>query len=151
MVGLQSKNHSLHYNINLSYSKTHAFDKTWIPAWIQSNRVYLAKTNERLTKGSRDYSDALIENTLTYDGHIGKHNINLVLGQTFEDERTNLLTGWANDLTEPYFLQLQNGATRDANSYEYKHTLASYLARLNYNYAEKYLRSSRCRPTLLIC
>lgn len=141
MVGLQSKNHSLHYNINLSYSKTHAFDKTWIPAWIQSNRVYLAKTNERLTKGSRDYSDALIENTLTYDGHIGKHNINLVLGQTFEDERTNLLTGWANDLTEPYFLQLQNGATRDANSYEYKHTLASYLARLNYNYAEKYLLS----------
>lgn len=141
MVGLQNKNHSLHYNINLSYSKTHVFDKTWIPAWIQSNRVYLAKSNERLTKGSRDYSDALIENTLTYDGHIGQHNINLVVGQTFEDERTNLLTGWANELDEPYFLQLQNGTTRDASSYEYKHTLASYLARLNYNYADKYLLS----------
>lgn len=40
MVGLQSKNHSLHYNINLSYSKTHAFDKTWIPAWI-SQTVFI--------------------------------------------------------------------------------------------------------------
>ena len=64
MVGLKFKNHGLHYNINLSYSKTEAKDKTWIPAWIQSNRVYLDKSNERLTKGSRNYSDALIENTL---------------------------------------------------------------------------------------
>ena len=141
MVGFTPKNHHLNYKINLSYSKTHAKDKTWIPAWIQSNRVYLAKSNETLTKGSRDYSDALIENTLTYDGHIGQHNINLVLGQTYEEEHTDLLTGWAHDLSEPYFLQLQNGSTRDASSYEYKHTMASFIGRLNYNYAEKYLLS----------
>ena len=85
MVGVHSNNHHLNYKINLSYSKTHAKDKTWIPSWIQSNRVYLAKSNETLTKGSRDYSDALVENTLTYDGHIGLHNINLVLGQTYEE------------------------------------------------------------------
>lgn len=118
MVGVHSNNHHLNYKINLSYSKTHAKDKTWIPSWIQSNRVYLAKSNETLTKGSRDYSDALVENTLTYDGHIGLHNINLVLGQTYEEEHTDLLTGWAHDLSEPYFLQLQNGAKRDASSYE---------------------------------
>ena len=70
MVGIKSKNHGLHYNVNLSYSKTEAKDKTWIPSWIQSNRVYLAKENERLTKGSRNYSDALVENTITYNGTI---------------------------------------------------------------------------------
>ena len=70
MLGLNNKNHSLHYNLNLSYSKTHAKDFTWISAWAQSNRVYLDKSNERLTKGSRDYTDALIENTLTYEGHV---------------------------------------------------------------------------------
>ena len=141
MVGVHSNNHHLNYKINLSYSKTHAKDKTWIPSWIQSNRVYLAKSNETLTKGSRDYSDALVENTLTYDGHIGLHNINLVLGQTYEEEHTDLLTGWAHDLSEPYFLQLQNGAKRDASSYEYKHTMASFIGRLNYNFAERYLFS----------
>ena len=145
MVGLTSKNHSLHYNINLSYSMTHATDKTWIPAWIQSNRVYLAKANERLTKASRDYTDALIENTLTYDGHIGKNNINLVVGQTYEEEHTNTLSAWGVEFAEPYFLQIQNAATRDANSYEYKHALASYIARLNYNFDEKYLLSAIIR------
>ena len=145
MVGFNSKNHHLNYKINLSYSKTHAKDKTWIPSWIQSNRVYLAKANEQLTKGSRDYSDALVENTLTYDGHIGQHNINIVAGQSYEEEHTDLLTGWANEFTEPYFLQLQNGATRNASSYEYKHVLESYFARLNYNYADKYLLSAIIR------
>ena len=116
MVGIKSKNHSLHYNINLSYSKTHAKDFTWIAAWAQSNRVYLDKSNEKLTKGSRDYSDALIENTLTYDGKIGKHNINLVVGQTYEEEYTDELTGWAVNFPEPYFLQLQNGASTYSSS-----------------------------------
>ena len=145
MLGLNLKNHNLTYRINLSYSKTHAKDFTWIPSWIQSNRVYLAKTNEQLTKASRDYSDALAENTITYDGRFGKHNINFVGGITYEEEHTDLLTGWANDFTEPYFLQLQNGAKRNASSYEYKHALASYFARLNYNYDEKYLFSAIIR------
>ena len=145
MVGIKSKNHSLHYNINLSYSKTHAKDLTWIGAWIQSNRVYLDKTNERLTKGSRDYSDALIENTLTYDGKIGKHNINLVVGQTYEEEYTDELTGWALNFPEPYFLQLQNGSSTYSSSYEYKHALTSFIGRLNYNYDEKYLISAVIR------
>ena len=39
MVSLQNKNHKLSYKLNLSYSKTNAQDKTWIAAWIQSNRV----------------------------------------------------------------------------------------------------------------
>ncbi len=145
MIGLKSKNHSLHYNINLSYSKTEAKDKTWIPAWIQSNRVYLDKSNERLTKGSRNYSDALIENTLTYNGTIGKHNINLLAGMTYEEENTSLLTGWGINFPEPYFLQLQNAANTFSSSYEYKHALASYVGRLNYNYDEKYLLSAVVR------
>jgi TonB-linked SusC/RagA family outer membrane protein len=145
MLGLKAKNHSLHYNVNLSYSKTNAKDYTWIPAWIQSNRVYLDKSNERLTEGYRTYADALIENTLTYDGIIGKHHINLVAGQTYEEENTNTLTGWGIDFPEPYFLQIQNATTTHAESYEYKHALTSYFGRLTYNYDEKYLFSAIVR------
>src|SRR5574344_1012850 len=145
MVGFNSKNHHLNYKINLSYSTTHAKDNTWISAWIQSNRVYLDKSNERLTKGERTYNDALIENTLTYDGTMGLHNINLVLGQTYEEENSNMLTGWGVNFSEPYFLQLQNAAKTYSSSYEYKHALASYIARLNYNYDEKYLISAIIR------
>ena len=145
MIGVDSKNHSLHYNINLSYSKTNASDFTWISAWAQSNRVYLDKTNERLIEGSRTYSDALIENTLTYDGQLGKHHFNLVAGQTYEEENTHLLTGWGINFPEPYFREIQNAATTHAESFDYKHAIASYIARLNYNYDEKYLLSAIVR------
>lgn len=145
MFGIDSKNHKLNYKINLSYSKTHCKDFTWIPSWIQSNRVYLAKSNERLEKASRDYSDALIENILTYDGTIGKHHINIVAGQTYEEENTDLLTGWGLNYTEPYFLQLQNGSDTYSSSYEYKHAILSYIGRVNYNYDDRYLFSATVR------
>ena len=145
MLGIESKNHKLNYRINLSYSKTHCTDFTWIPAWVQSNRVYLAKSNERLEKASRDYSDALIENILTYDGTFGKHHINVVAGQTYEEEHTNTLNGWALNFTEPYFLQLQNGADTYSNSYDYKHAIFSYIGRVNYNFDDRYLFSATVR------
>lgn len=145
MIGIDSKNHKLNYKVNFSYSKTHCKDFTWIPAWVQSNRVYLAKSNERLTKASRDYSDALIENTLTYDGTLGLHHLNVVVGQTYEEENTDLLTGWGINFTEPYFLQLQNAASTYSESYEYKHAICSYIGRINYNFADRYLLSATVR------
>ena len=145
MIGLESENHHLNYKLNLSYSKTHAKDKTWISAWIQSNRVYLDKSNEKLTEGTRTYSDYLIENTLTYDGTIGLHHINLVAGQTYQEENTHTMTGWAVNFSEPYFLQLQNGADTYSESWEYKHAITSFIGRLNYDYDGKYLLSAVVR------
>ncbi|MBR1547647.1 MAG: TonB-dependent receptor [Prevotella sp.] len=141
MIGMSSKNHKLNYKLNLSYSKTYATDKTWVSAWIQSNRVYLDKSNERLTKGTRQYSDFLAENTLTYDGTLGKHHINLLGGITYQEDNTNEITGWAVNFSEPYFLQLQNGGDTYSNSYEAKHAMASFIGRLNYDYDGKYLFS----------
>ncbi len=145
MIGLKSENHKLNYKLNLSYSKTYAKDKTWVSAWIQSNRVYLDKSNEKLTEATRTYSDALIENTLTYDGTIGLHHANIVVGQTYEEENTHELNAWGVNFPEPYFLQIGNATTRDASSFETKHALTSYIARLNYDYDGKYLISGIIR------
>ena len=145
MLGVDSKNHKLTYKLNLSYSTTHATDKTWISAWIQSNRVYLAKENERLTKAHRHYGDFLVENTLNYEGTIGKHHINLLGGVTYEEENTNTLSAWGLNYPEPYFLQIQNAEKQNGDSYEYKHALNSYIGRLNYDYDGKYLLSAVIR------
>ena len=145
MLGLESKNHKLSYKLNLSYSKTYAKDKTWVSAWIQSNRVYLDKTNERLDKNSRMYSDFLIENTLTYDGQIGKHHANIVVGQTYQEEHDDVLNGWGLNFSEPYYLQLQNASNRYSSSTEGQHGIASYIGRLNYDYDGKYLFSAVLR------
>lgn len=141
MIGVESKEHKLNYKLNLSYSKTHAKDKTWIGAWIQSNRVYLDKSNETLTENKRTYSDFLVENTLTYDGTIGLHHINLLGGITYEEENTHLMDAWGKNFPEPYYLQVGNAETRDAATTEVKHALTSFIGRLNYDYDGKYLLS----------
>ena len=145
MIGLANDNHKLNYKLNLSYSKTFAQDKTWVSAWIQSNRVYLDKSNERLDKNRRTYSDFLVENTLTYDGTFGLHHLNLLGGITYEEENADILNAWGVNFAEPYFLQLQNAASRNASSTETKHALASYIARLTYDYDGKYLLSAIIR------
>ena len=90
LVNWEQKDHKLTYKINLSYNKTHVKEHTWVPAWIQSNRVYLDKSNERLTNLSRSHTDALIENTLSYEGTIGRHHVNALVGQTYEDRTLNI-------------------------------------------------------------
>ncbi len=145
MIGFEQKNHKLNYKLNLSYSKTFAQDKTWVSAWIQSNRVYLDKSNERLDKNRRTYSDFLVENTLTYDGTFGLHHLNLLGGITYEEENADILNAWGVNFAEPYFLQLQNATSRNASSTETKHALTSYIARLTYDYDGKYLLSAIIR------
>lgn len=145
MVGLKSRNHKLAYNINLSYSKTIAKDFTFVPAFIQSTTNYLSKSNETLSEGYRSYGDALVENTINYEGKIGRNHINAVVGQTFERELFHTLTGKGVDMPEPYYLQVNNASTTAATSLESEHVLVSYIGRINYDFDEKYLISATAR------
>ena len=145
MVGLKSSNHYLAYNLNLSYSRTYAKDLTFVPAFIQSTTNYLSKSNENLSEGYRSYSDALIENTINYDGRFGRSHFNVVAGQTFERELFHTLTGTGVNLPEPYYLQVNNAEETSATSFESEHVLASYIGRIIYDFDEKYLISATAR------
>ncbi len=145
MVGRESKNYSLAYNLNVSYSKTLAKDFTFVPAFIQSTTNYLSKSNETLSEGYRNYSDALIENTITYDGKFGRSHINALVGQTFEREVFHTLTGKGVNMPEPYYLQVGNAETTSSASSETEHVLASYIGRVNYDFDQKYLLSVTAR------
>lgn len=145
MFGVKSRNHSLSYNLNLSYSRTYAKDFTFIPAFIVSETNYLAKTNETLNQGYRSYTDGLIENFVTYDGKMGKHHLNIVAGHTFQRESYHTLSGIGTTMPEPYYLQVGNAETRNASSYESEHVLTSYIGRVNYDYGERYLFQATVR------
>jgi TonB-linked SusC/RagA family outer membrane protein len=145
MVGLKSSNHKFDYNLNLSYSKMVAKDFTFVPAFIQSTTNYLSKSNETLVEGYRTISNALLENTLSYDGKFGLHHINAVVGQTFERELRHTLTGTAFNMPEPYYLQVDNTEETKGASDESEHVMSSYIGRINYNFDEKYLISATVR------
>ncbi len=145
MLNINRSNHKLDYNLNLSYSKTACEDFTWIPAFIQSTTNYLSKNNETLTEGLRTYTNMLAENTLTYDGEIGRNHINVVVGQTIEHEQTYTITATGVNLPEPYYLRVINAETTSSESYEAESFLLSYIGRVNYNFDEKYLLSATLR------
>ncbi|HAN00386.1 MAG TPA: SusC/RagA family protein [Marinilabiliales bacterium] len=145
MVGQKNSNHKLDYNLNLSYSKTICKDFTFIPSFIQSTTNYLPKSNEILTEGYRNYSDALIENFVTYEGKFGRNHINAVVGQTFQHELFHTLTADGVTLAEPYYLQVGNTEETSGASEESEHIMASYIGRFNYNFDEKYLISLTAR------
>ncbi len=147
MLGKTSANHKLSYNLNVSYSNTNCFYFTWLPAFIQSTTNYMTKEYESLTEKYTKDGDGLIENTITYDGTLGLNHINLLVGQTYEHEYYHQLIGVGKDLYEPYYLQISNcdSENQTSSSYEADHNLASYLARLNYDFDEKYLFSATVR------
>jgi len=145
MLGLKNSNHKLNYNLNLSYGKTFARDFTFVPAFIQSTTNYLSKSNENLLEGYRRYSDALLENVLTYDGKFGLSHINVVVGQTFEHYLEHTLTAKGVNLPEPYYLQVNNATETSGTSSENEHVLASNIGRIIYEFDEKYLFSATIR------
>ncbi len=145
MLNLENDNHKLDYNLNLAYSKTNAKDFTFFPAFIQSTTNYLSKSDENLTEGYRNYTDGLVENTLTYDGKFGRNHFNAVVGQTFERDLYHTLTGKGVTLPEPYYLQVNNAEETSSTSYESEHVLASFIGRINYDFDGKYLISATAR------
>ncbi|HEY4785606.1 MAG TPA: SusC/RagA family TonB-linked outer membrane protein, partial [Bacteroidales bacterium] len=145
MLGLRSGHHKLDYNLNLSYSKTYAKDLTFVPAFIQSTTNYLAKSDENLLEGYRNYTNALVENYITYDGKLGLNHINAMVGQTFERGLFHTLTGKGVTMPEPYYLQVNNAVTTSSTSLETEHVLASFIGRINYDFDEKYLLSATAR------
>ncbi|MBN1185324.1 MAG: TonB-dependent receptor [Bacteroidales bacterium] len=145
MVGLESSNHKLNYNLNLSYNKTYVKDFTFIPAFIQSTTNYLSKNNERLREGYRNYTDALLENYINYDGKFGLNHINTVIGHTFERDLRHDLYGEGVNMPEPYYLQVDNAGETSGDSYEEESVLESYIGRIIYDFDEKYLFTAAVR------
>jgi TonB-linked SusC/RagA family outer membrane protein len=146
MLGIKFENHKLNYNLNLSYSKTYCKDFVWLPTWYQSSKLTHAQADSRLDQGYRQMTDALIENTISYEGTLAeKHHINAVIGQTYEAEKYHTVAAWGFGYNAPYYLQISQGTERDATSYESEHRLASYIGRLNYDFDQKYLLSITAR------
>lgn len=145
MLGIGSSNTKLSYNLNLSYSNTHVSSFTFVPAFIQSTNVKLLKEDETLTLLDEYTGDGLIENTINYNASFGRHNLDVVAGQTFQKIYYKSHTGVGNDFPEPYYLQLSNASERNSYSYESEHVLSSYIGRVNYNFDGKYLLSATAR------
>lgn len=114
-------------------------------------RNYEAKKDgesAQATYKNRLYIDLLSENTLNYTGKTGKHDYSALVGytaQTTKEETAGIVgLGFPTD-----YIHTINAATvidlSGTNTFKYKTAMMSFLGRINYGYADKYLFSASIR------
>ncbi len=119
-------------------------DKFYLPSYIYEG----SGSKGEASLGNLDGTSWLNENTLTYTGAIGQHNFNALLGFTQQENKNDVFkAGAQNFVTDDLlFNSLQSGSTITRPSSDtYNWVLHSYLARVNYNYANKYYASASIR------
>ncbi len=84
--------------------------------------------------------NTMLQGTLTYDRLFGKHNINAVLGVSFEKNERSNIKGWGEGFFNEVLTNISNATVfTDASSYESGSGLSSYFGRVNYDFDNKYL------------
>jgi len=106
----------------------------------------IANVNTNLT------DEKLMDISLAFDKDFGKHKINAIgvyewQRQTYQGHFAQT-KGFINDLTEYHALQLGSVSRYlpgDISSYKNDRTLVSFLARVNYSFADKYILTASMR------
>ncbi len=86
----------------------------------------------------------LFENTLTFKKEFGKHDITLLVGQTYQKDNYDQIYGTKRNLpmnsgTGQYYEVLNQGDSPVVGGFINEAALTSYLGRLEYNYDNRYL------------
>ena len=87
----------------------------------------------------------LSENTLTYDKHLGDHSVTGLLGYTVQKQRDETMYVAANNFPNDLVQTLNAGTVSAGNTTASEWALISYLARVQYNYNNKYFLSGAIR------
>lgn len=135
----------LNYRVNASYDRTDWLNHEFIPEFKLGDRISSnAPTRLKEWRGENPYM--ILENTITYTGQFGNHNITVMGGYTSQSDF------WAENytkidtFTKPYLEVIHAGFSKpEVDGTRYEHALISTLGRLNYSYADKYLLTANFR------
>ena len=132
----------LKYKVNAGYDKTVARDFSYQP--IFDLGFFFKQNTSRLDDNSRVYTNALVDNTLTYDKKFGKHTLNAVAGMSY-NKNTNLSRFGHAENVDPNYLVLGNGSNKTVDGYLIPYSFFGLFGRINYNYDDKYLLTANFR------
>ena len=135
----------LTFKVSLGGLLTESRAKYYRPSYVNrdSNKVPNQIEAESATTHQTNW---LLENTLTYDKVFdGIHAVNAVIGYT--QQRDSYEDNYLFATNFPYegVRTLNNGQVTEGSSTESEYALVSYLARVNYAFADKYLFTGTIR------
>ncbi|GEO07286.1 SusC/RagA family TonB-linked outer membrane protein [Adhaeribacter aerolatus] len=117
---------------------------TWEPRAERGHyRNLQATLGETYTQGL----NWLLENTLSYTKVFGEHSVSAVVGQTAQNNNNNWVSVTAREYQNEQIrvINSSNENNRRASGTGSEYTLASYLARVNYAFKDRYLLSASIR------
>lgn len=138
---------SLTYRLNLGYetSNDHYTFLRKEGSWTLNQPLDPAIANENRAR----YENKLVENTLTFNETFDEHVFSVVVGQTFQQEDYAQIWGTKRNVLENpdggYYSVLDQGNEPQTGGFENTTVLLSYLGRLEYSFADKYLLNAVVR------
>jgi TonB-linked SusC/RagA family outer membrane protein len=134
------------FGVDFLYRKS----KSFTPVYYVSPQQF--NNNSRLTKGSYNEFNWLLENTLNYNKELGKHRINALVGYTTQQSSSeNQQVAAQNLIREGKDFWYYNASnvlasdTKDEVDVNRNFSMISYLGRINYTYDDRYLFTATFR------
>ena len=131
----------LTFRSNLAVTKAFSGTKEFDTRVLEIGKIF---DNNQLSQSENNFTDLLTEQTLTYNKRFGEHSLNVLAGYTYQHTESDAFSVYAqnfNDESVIYrYFQNANDIFKPSSS-KSQTALVSYLARVNYNFKEKYLLS----------
>lgn len=113
---------------------------------LKGKNYYDTPSNPKGYSSSSFFFNWLVENQLTYTTTIDKkHNISAVLVQSAQKETMKTDNVTATDYPNDYIHTINGGTVTEGESGKTQWSIASYLARVQYNYEGRYMLSAAIR------
>ncbi|KQB44575.1 TonB-linked outer membrane protein, SusC/RagA family [Flavobacterium daejeonense] len=135
----------LKYKLDVSYDKLHWFDRKYTPEFELGWYYRVPSDRATLNIATGNQTKTFVNNILTYNLSLGKHNIDALVGSIDErnEHYNHFSSGVGYDATD--IKKLQFADNTNTNEYEYTITGKSYISRLNYGYDDRYLLTANFR------
>lgn len=138
----------LKYHFGLSQEYHSLNTRVFLPAYT----VYSMQSNKQntLTKAQHNYSNTIIDNTLTYTDNFGRHNVTAMIGHSSRWENYRMMQGTAKNIagsgeSQYMYVSLGDADTRLASDNGFSYRGLSFFGRVSYDYDGKYLISATIR------
>ncbi len=141
--GILDLGKGLSYKLNAQYDKTGIEDQLFAPKYDLG--YFFPRPVAELQVGSRNSSSFLVENTLNYEKKVGKHDLTLLAGQSFQKFDFRQVAAVGAGLEKPYILSLSSAKSFSVFDNQQPSALASLLGRINYAYNDRYLLTANFR------
>lgn len=135
----------LKYKLDVSFDKLNWNDRKYTPEFSLGWYYKVPADRAALNIGTGSQTKTFVNNLLTYNHTLGKHNFDALVGLI--QERNNHLNHYSTGVGYDYneIKKLQYATKTTTNEYEYTITSKSYISRLNYGFNDRYLLTANFR------